>query len=128
MELTREHLDEWLRRYGEAWEARDADAAAGLFADDGAYHWGPLEPPLRGRDAIRDRWSGVTAEQDEVSFRYELLGIDSARGFARWWSTYVLRATGARHDLDGIFVLDFGANGLCRRLQEWWLARETPPD
>ena len=33
------------------------------------------------------------------------------------------------HDeLDGVFVLDFGGDGQCTQLQEWWLVSETPAD
>jgi ketosteroid isomerase-like protein len=124
--VTRDQLDNWLRDYGAAWEARDGERAAALFTDDGTYCWGPHEAPLRGRQAIRDRWALATSDQRDVAFRHEVLGIDEARGFARWWSTFVDSATGSRVELDGVFVLDFADDGLCSRLQEWWLARETP--
>ena len=123
--MTREQLDGWLRAYGAAWEARDGERAAALFAEDGLYCWGPLEPPLRGRDAIRARWTEATRDQRNVSFRHELLGIDGTRGFVRWWSSF--DEDGAHVELDGVFVLDFGGgNGLCTRLQEWWAAATTP--
>lgn len=124
--MTHEELDTWLRAYGEAWEARDGEQAASLFAEDGVYCWGPHEPPLQGREAIRDRWSLATEGQREVAFRHEILGTDGARGFARWWSTFVDLSNGSRIELDGVFVLDFSDGGLCARLQEWWLAREAP--
>ena len=115
----------WLRRYGAAWEARDGEAAASLFADEAEYCWGPHDPPLTGRDAIRDRWSEATSDQRDVTFRHEILGIDGDRAFVRWQSSFVRRSTRAQVELDGIFVLDFGHDErLCRRLQEWWLARE----
>jgi SnoaL-like domain len=124
--VTHDDLDTWLRDYGAAWRARDGELAASLFAEDGVYCWGPYETPLRGREAIRDRWSRATGDQREVAFRYQILGSDGARGFARWWSKFVDNSTGSRVELDGVFVLDFAADGLCTRLQEWWLARETP--
>lgn len=124
--VTRKQLDDWLRRYGAAWEGRDGDAAAGLFTAEGVYRWGPLDPPLVGRKAIRDRWLEATSDQEQIRFRSEVLGTDGDRGFARWWSTFVRRSTGMRVELDGVFVLDFGEDGLCEQLQEWWLGRETP--
>ena len=33
--VTREGLDAWLTAYGAAWEARDGERAAALFAEDG---------------------------------------------------------------------------------------------
>jgi hypothetical protein len=126
--MTRDDLDTWLRDYGEAWEARDGERAAALFTPDGVYCWGPLEAPLRGRDAIRERWTRATDDQRDVAFRHEILGIDGTRGFARWWSAFADASTSVRVELDGVFVLDFGDDGLCTRLQEWWLARETPAE
>jgi hypothetical protein len=125
--VTHDELDRWLGDYGAAWEARDGELAASLFAEDGVYCWGPHDPPLQGREAIRDRWSLATGNQRDVAFRHEILGTDGARAFARWWSTFVDRSTGSRVELDGVFVLDFADDGLCARLQEWWFAREAPP-
>jgi hypothetical protein len=124
--MTREELDSWLRAYGAAWEARDGERAAALFAEDGLYCWGPLEPPLRGRDAIVARWTQATTGQRDVAFRHEILGVDGDRGFSRWWCSFDL--SGSRFELDGVFVLDFADDGLCTQLQEWWAATETPLD
>ena len=123
--MTHEDLDQWLGLYGEAWETRDGEAVARLFTEDAAYHWGPHDAPLTGREAIRGAWSEATGGQRNVRFRHEVLGIDGDRGFVRWWSSFVRRATALAVELDGVFVLDFGECGLCSQLQEWWLARET---
>jgi len=47
-----EELDIVLRNYEAAWGARDADALANLFTEDG-FVLRPGYPPVRGRDAIR---------------------------------------------------------------------------
>lgn len=120
---TREQADAWLTRYGAAWEAADGDAAARLFAEDAQYCWGPYDPVLTGRAAIRDRWSQATAEQRDVRFAHDVLGIDGDRVFAHWRSTFLRRPDGPPVELDGVFVLDFWQPDLCGRLQEWWLAR-----
>ena len=123
--MSHEQLDRWLRRYGEAWETRDGGLAGSLFTDDGTYCWGPHDSPLQGRDAIRARWQQATETQRDIAFRHEILGTDGNRAFVRWWSTYAELSTGSRVELDGVFVLDFAEDGLCQRLQEWWLARES---
>ena len=110
-------VDEWLRAYGAAWAAHDGAAAAAIFTDDAAYHWGPFEPPLRGTDAIRARWEQATADQGEVRFEAEPLARDGARVVARWR----VEMAGPDVALDGIFVLDFAADGRCARLQERWM-------
>lgn len=117
-----EGLERWLAAYGAAWEAHDGAAAAALFAEDGIYCWGPFAEPLVGREAIRERWDAATAGQGAVRFEAEPLGTDGARAFARWHTTIEPGAEPGV-ELDGIFVLDFAPDGLCVRLQEWWLAR-----
>lgn len=50
-------IDAVLRGYEEAWRARDADALAALFAEDG-FILRPGRRPVRGRDAIREAYTG----------------------------------------------------------------------
>jgi ketosteroid isomerase-like protein len=116
-------VQRWLAAYGAAWEAHDGAAAAALFSPDGTYCWGPFEAPLVGGDAIRARWDAVTAEQGRVRFAAEPLGRDGERAFARWTVAIEPQGTGAKVELDGVFVLDFASDGRCRRLQEWWMVK-----
>jgi ketosteroid isomerase-like protein len=113
----------WLAAYGAAWEARDGDAAAALFADDAEYCWGPFEDALVGGDAIRERWNAATAAHRDVRFSADVLGRDRDRVFVHW-SVAVNRVDDASPtELDGAFVLDFAPDGRCSRLQEWWMVR-----
>jgi len=116
-------LDAWLGRYGEAWETRDAEAAADLFSEDALYHQMPYEEPFRGRDDIRRYWSSVTADQREIDFDRETIGLANGIGVACWSSRFKLASTGARVELNGVFLLEFDADGRCTRLREWWHAR-----
>ncbi len=50
-------LERVLREYEQGWRNRDASALAALFADDG-FVLQPGKPPVRGRDAIRNAYSG----------------------------------------------------------------------
>jgi ketosteroid isomerase-like protein len=34
------------------------------------YGSGPFDPPLRGREAIREYWKDISLEQAEISFRF----------------------------------------------------------
>ena len=51
-------LDRVLRDYERAWTARDPDALAALFAEDG-FVLRTGAPPVRGRAAIRDVYRGA---------------------------------------------------------------------
>jgi ketosteroid isomerase-like protein len=118
-------VDAWLAAYGAAWEAHDGAAAAALFTEDAAYEWGPFEAPLAGRAAIRERWEAATAGQGSVRFAAQPVGRDGDRAFVRWQVSLHAPGSARPVELDGIFVLDFAPDGLCKRLQEWWMTR--PP-
>jgi ketosteroid isomerase-like protein len=51
-------LDRVLRDYERAWQARDAEALAALFAEEG-FVLASGRPPVRGRDAIRAAYAGA---------------------------------------------------------------------
>jgi hypothetical protein len=113
----------WLGAYGGAWEDRDPDAAARLFTEDSSYAWGPFEEPLRGREAIRERWAEATRLQRDVDFGSEVLGVVSAGAVARWWCSFAV--ADARIELEGIFLIGITEDGECREFREWWNERTT---
>ena len=115
----------WLAAYGAAWETHDGEAAAALFSEDAVYEWGPFDEPLRGRAAIRERWGVATDNQGTVRFAARPIGHDGERAFVRWQVSMHAPEAERPVELDGIFVLDFAADGLCERLQEWWMTK--PP-
>ncbi len=124
--MTAAHLSSWLDAYGNAWETRDEDAAARLFTDQATYQWGPFEEPLRGRDAIRERWASAVAAQDDIAFSYETLAVADDQGIARWWVSFIVPAAEMRVRLEGIFVIALDADGRCYAFREWWNADEQP--
>jgi ketosteroid isomerase-like protein len=115
----------WLAAYGAAWEAHDGAAAAALFTEDATYEWGPFDEPLVGRAAIRERWGAATEDQGTVRFAARPIGSDGDRAFVRWQVSMHAQDSARPVELDGIFVLDFAPDGLCERLQEWWMTK--PP-
>jgi ketosteroid isomerase-like protein len=121
--LTRAKLESWLASYGNAWETRDADLATRVFAPDATYHEMPFDAPKSGRAAIREYWSSVTADQRDVQFDADVIAVNGNTGVAHWHAKFKLASNGATVELDGVFVLEFDANGLCTSLREWWHAK-----
>jgi uncharacterized protein (TIGR02246 family) len=119
-QLDRAALERWLAGYEQAWETRSADRAAALFTPDGRYHEMPFDAPKQGRASIREYWSAVTADQRNIDFTYDVVAIDGERGVAHWHAKFEAASTGAMLELDGVFVLTIGTDGLCRELREWW--------
>ena len=118
--MTTAEFEEWLAAYGRAWESRDPEAAAALFTEDTRYYETPFGEPAVGRDGVRSYWAVATENQRNVHFRYEVFFVGEESGAARWRAEYSLHPEGKRAKLDGVFLLQFNGEGLCRELREWW--------
>jgi ketosteroid isomerase-like protein len=122
-QLTSAALERWLAGYEQAWESRDAARAAELFTPDALYRETPFDEPKKGQTGVHQYWSSVTADQRNIDFKAEILGIDGQTGIAHWSATFTSASTGAPFELDGIFVLTFAEDGRCSELREWWHLR-----
>lgn len=118
--MTREGFAAWLQKYGQAWEARDAKAAAELYAEDGTYQVTPFLELMRGRAVIFEYWTNVAETEENVQFGYEVLAVTPEQGIARWWASFVRVPPGLKTKLDGIFVIALNDQGKCTGLREWW--------
>lgn len=127
MTITRETAEIWLTKYGQAWEARAPQLAAGLFSEDCRYFETPFSEPAIGRDGVFRYWQAVPEGQSDITFRYRILAVQASTVIAHWIASFTRTAKGARVKLDGVFVLEFTDEGQCRSLREWWHREETPP-
>ena len=124
--MTQHEFDSWLKRYGAAWEAKDADAFTALFADDVRYYWTPFEEPKKGRDGVAAAFMSAVVNQRDIHFRYEILAVDEVRCVARWWCSFTRPATGHPVRLDGILMVkQAAADGRCEVFREWWHSDES---
>jgi hypothetical protein len=55
-----------------------------------------------------------------VQFEHEALSVSGDTGIAHWSAMFDVAPDGTKIELNGIFVLEFDADGKCRRLREWW--------
>jgi ketosteroid isomerase-like protein len=120
----------WLEAYRVAWERKDADAAAALFAEDATYRENIFEDAYRGREGVHRYWSTVTETQEDVRVRIGRPFVEGDRVAAEFWTT--MRNGGAEMTLPGCLLLHFGYDGLCRSLREYWHVQpgiaEPPPE
>ena len=116
-------LKSWLESYGAAWESRDPEAAAALFSSDATYQVTPYDDPFAGRDAIRDYWASVTADQADIDFGFAILATTADVGIAQWSSRFRSISGDAPVELNGIFVLEFVDARHVSSLREWWHVR-----
>jgi|SRR5215467_10837127 len=125
MGTSREAFAAWIDLYGRAWEARDAKAAAELYAEHGTYQVTPFVEPMRGRVAILEYWTHVAQTQENIQFGSEILALTPEHGIARWWSTFLIVPQQLKTRLDGIFVVTLDEEGKCVQLREWWHKYQT---
>ena len=123
--LTPAAVEAWLTRYQKAWEQRDPELAAALFTESAPYHEMPFDPPKAGRAGIRDYWATVTADQRDIHFKSKVIAVNGQTAVARWSVSLTSAPSGARIELDGVFVLEFENANLCRELREWWHVRAS---
>jgi ketosteroid isomerase-like protein len=126
--MTRDEAEDWLKRYGAAWEAGDPDAAAALFTDDAVYRETPFADAMVGRAEIGRYWQeGAADAQRDVTFSSQVWAVNGDVAVAGWQARFTRAASGVRVELDGAFRLVFSRapGGLrCSRLEEWWHRRE----
>ena len=121
---NRDTFGEWLDAYGRAWETRDPDAAARLFAEDATYHETPFDEPMRGHEEILAYWSDVPRSQVDVHFSYEVLATSEEEGVAHWSASFLRLPARTPVELDGILLAKLDAGGRCTQFREWWHRQE----
>jgi ketosteroid isomerase-like protein len=116
---------DWLESYKRAWETRDPELAASLFAELAVYQEAPYRDPMRGRATVRAYWEHIPRTQDDIRFHYELLAAAGETGIAHWWASFLRIPSGKRVHLDGVAAVTLDGEGKCRLFREWWHKRET---
>ncbi len=118
--MTEEVFINWMQRLGAAWENRDAETAANLFSADVCYRENPFDPPLQGREAAQRYWREMLAEQQDITFSFEVLAVTPGRAVVNWRVSYSDTSTQRQAIVDGVSVGTFNSKGLCERWLEWW--------
>ena len=104
----------WLTAFGDAWEAGDADAAAGLFTVGATLQATPFSELVRGRREIRGYFNDLFVSRFDGSFAAQVLGAGDTYGVAHWSAAW---ADGVR---DGVLVAALDTRGRCTSLRQWW--------
>ena len=132
-------IEQFMRGYKGAWEARDELRFCALFTSDGIYRNTPFAEQ-RGHEQLAKYWQRVKLQAD-INVTYEILTSSPRGGLAHWHVTYqvtseelfqiwaasagtnvVTRKLGdplPRMALDGILRAQFDS-GLCSECAIWW--------
>lgn len=71
--IDEDPIEDWLRRYREAWTSDAAEDIAGLFTRDVRYFTAPYCEPLRGVDDVAAYWVGERESGIPWTFTHEVL-------------------------------------------------------
>jgi ketosteroid isomerase-like protein len=115
----RADLEDWVRRYVDAWESNDPEEIGTLFTDDALYYTAPYRQPWAGREGIVAGWLDRKDEPGEWRFSYEVLGIDGNVGFIKGVTTY-----GNGDDYSNLWVIRLTEDGRASEFTEWWMEVE----
>jgi hypothetical protein len=125
MEISRAHVDDWLRAYVAAWRTYDRAQIEALFSDEVEYRYHPYDEPLRGREAVVASWLGSDRDAEGTyDASYAAVAVDGDMAIATGSSTYFAEPGGAVKQIyDNCFVIRFDGEGRCRAFTEWFMLR-----
>ncbi len=119
--ITLRDFEDWLDKYGQAWERGDAERVIRLFTDDANYYETPFDKPMNGHEAIHRYWSeGAGQSQKDVQFSAQILAVGEDFGIARWQAKLVRVPSGKQVALDGVLLASLDEWGKCKVFREWW--------
>lgn len=120
--MDRQHAQEWLDRYVEAWRTNQPADIAGLFTEDVEYRNAPyLEPIDGGRNGVVAEWTGDPDESGTWEARYTPHSIDGDRVVAVGYSRYLATDTEPEDRYENCFLLEFDESGRCRSFTEYYM-------
>ena len=113
----------WVKGYSTAWEARDAEAVAAMYAENAVYRSLPFREPLHGRAGVLDytRWA-FSSEQD-ADFWFGEPVCEGDRAAVEYWAV-ILARDGAISTLAGTVLLRFDAEGRVLEHRDYWALEE----
>jgi steroid delta-isomerase-like uncharacterized protein len=112
----------------DAWNAHDPDAVAAIFAEHAVIRdVGSPDPPVEGRDAIRDRVAGLMAAFPDLHLRQLDLVVGEDANADRWEFTGTHRGeflgmagTGRAISVEGCTFSRFDEHGLVVEDVNFW--------
>jgi ketosteroid isomerase-like protein len=127
--MTRDDLARWLERYVECWRSYDAATIGDLFSEDAEYRYHPYDAePVHGREQIVADWLDPEARDEPGTWEasYEPFAVDGDHAVAVGWSRYLATDDAPERLYHNTFLLEFDADGRCRRFTDFYMQRPEP--
>ena len=114
--MTREQVEDWIRRYERAWRSPGTAALSELFTEDATYLLSPYQDPVVGLDEIAAMWERERAGPDEVfEMTSDVFAVDGDRAVV---AVEVHYGDPAQPEFRDIWLLRF-EQGRCAHFEEW---------
>jgi ketosteroid isomerase-like protein len=110
-------VEEWVRRYAEAWDTNDPQRIAELFTPDASYYTAPFREPWRGRDGIVEGWLARKDDSGTWRFRHEVMAVAGDQSFVRGWTEYL----SPPQRYSNLWIIRLEQDGRCSEFTEWWM-------
>ncbi len=109
-----------IRKYGEAWVARDPAQIIKIFTPRAIYHERVLQDPFVGHQQIKKYWqSKVVGEQSNIKFKLLHIFIDGDTAIVEWDATFFRNVENKTIHLREVAILEFEGNKI-KSLREYW--------
>jgi hypothetical protein len=121
--MNREHLQEWLDKYVEAWRSYEPEKIRELFSENALYFYSPFDEKnhLRGREAIVAGWLQEPDAEGSWEAHYVPVAVEGSVGVAQGRTRYFNSDGSIERQFDNIFVMHFDDTGRCTRFTEWYM-------
>jgi hypothetical protein len=126
---TRTALKRWIEGYTQAWLKHDVEKIVALFSEKAIYSSHPFRDRYVGRAAIREYTTWAFSTEEEIySVKFGQPLVEGSRAVVEYWTT--MKERGKSVTLAGSIFIEFGSDGFCTELREYWDTREgieNPP-
>jgi hypothetical protein len=125
MALTREHVEDVIATYIQAWQQQDPDLIVTIFTEGARYHERVMEAAIPDREAIRRYWeTKVVGAQANITCKLLSLYVDGTTAIAEWEAEFDDLVKGARKRMREVAILEF-EDGLIASLREYWASEQV---
>jgi hypothetical protein len=121
--VTREQLQDWIRRYERAWRSPGTDSLRELFTGHATYLPSPYENAWVGLEEIATMWEREREGPDEVfAMTSDVFAVDGDRAVV---TVEVRYGDPVRREYRDVWLLRF-EEGLCAHFEEWAFWPDKP--
>jgi hypothetical protein len=103
-------IEQWLRRFNDAWTSHDADGVIALFSEDVQYYETPFRK-LQSIEFIRSEWTAIK-NQFDIQLTTSVYSEHDGRYTVKWNLFYSNESHEKKH-WAGIYLIELNDGGKC---------------